>query len=169
MTTPTRFIERYLARRAKLSAAPGSDAVGIVGYLDAKRCACGSTRKGEVWNDKARAWVMRCARCGRAWERRKAYVPRAAIQGGRRADPDAALAELATWRLAIESLSEYERRVMLAYATWRGPGRADSGIAALGRERWREAPFAWTQHRVRQLIRSAEAQLEREIERRGLN
>lgn len=169
MTTPEGFVARYLARRGKLSAPGSADLAAIKGYLYAPKCSCGHPRRHEVWNEKARRHFMRCAKCGRIWPRRLALVPRAAIQGGRRADPDAALADLATLRLVLDSLSEFERRVFLLYVTWRGPGRADSGIAELGRRRWPEAPFPWTQHQVRKLVRAAQAQVEREAARRGLD
>lgn len=138
------------------------------GYLLAARCTCGGEERHEVHSARGRAWVMRCARCGRAWRRELAFVPRAAIQGGRTVREPAALADLATLARCLETLDPWQRRVIEHYVAWPGPGRADTGIALLASEHWAEAPFAWTQHRVRLLLRTAREALDAELARRGL-
>jgi hypothetical protein len=167
--TPDEAVRRYHRMRDALSAPRSADPAAIRGWEYAARCSCGSEARGEAWSTKARAWVMRCTRCGRGWHRVAAFVPRAAIQGGRTVREPAALADLATLARALEALGPWERRVLEHYVAWPGPGRADSGIAELGRERWPQAPFPWTQHQVRKLLRSARAALEAELHRRGLD
>jgi hypothetical protein len=166
--TADQAVHRYLRLREGLSAPRSQDAAAVRGYLLAARCACGGVEHHEVRNERARAWIVRCRRCGRPWRREIAFVPRAAIQGGRTVREPAALADLATLARALEALGPWERRVLEYYVAWPGPGRADSGIAELGRERWPEAPFPWTQHQVRKQLRSARAALDAELHRRGL-
>lgn len=160
------FVRRYLELRERLSSAPSPEIAAVRGWIYAGSCgACGHRRRREVWNQRARAHVMRCTRCGRAWSRELGFIPRAAISGGTNPDPQARLAELATGAQVLSKLATYERLVFLAYCTWKGPGRADLGIALEARDALPEAPWPWTQYRVRELIRSARDQVERELDR----
>ncbi len=110
---------------------------------------------------------MRCAKCGAWWPRETVCIPRNAIDGGVRVHEPGSLADLATLGAALEVLTEEEREILAAFVVWPGPGRADLGLVDIAESRWPgEKP--WTQYRIRKLIASARAGLEKELARRGL-
>lgn len=160
------FVRRYLRLRESLTASPSPEIAAVRGWIYAERCAhCGHAKRKEVYNARARAHVMRCAKCSKGWHRTLGFIPRAALDGGPRPDPHARLAELATAAQIIGKLDTYERLVFVAFCCWKGPGRADLGIALEARDALPEAPWPWTQYRVRELVASARTTIERELDR----
>lgn len=163
-----RAVERYLRLRERLSAPRAQDVAAVRGWIYAERCrACRHPHRREVHNERAKAWVTRCARCGAAWPREAAMIPRAAVDGGRHVNEPAGLADLATLAAALATLPDEERGLLVASVLWRGPGRADLGLVEVAEQRW-PSERGWTQYRIRRTLGAAREALERELQRRGM-
>lgn len=165
--TPDGAVLAYLELRQALSSAPPASLSVSLGRAYAKRCdRCGSAGRFE-----GKHQVQRCSRCGDPWPVEEVEVLRGQVQTSRRAGGGRAarLARLATLGQALDAVPPVERWALERYVAWGGPGRADVGLAELGRECWPDAPFDWTQYRVRQLVRTARQLLEAELERLGLD